>query len=497
METNALQPVTPQSGGATTHAEAPRADLPRRPKVVLLSSQLLTDRMFVYNRALATLAQHTDLAIWTTAADQPEYRRACREIEAQLAPFPEVGPFPERLNLLRRLNDFAWDFGLSADSRLSLDRHVRRRHQQKLVRMLRGPARAVAWLRGETAFERWLERRLLGYARSPEASERLASARPDLVVTTAPFQFLEPAVAAAAIGLGIPVLAFIPSWDNPTTKTRLVFRYDGYAVWSEQMRRHLLDRVPHSRHAPVYVTGAPQFDLFFDRAYLRSRRACARSWGLDPNRPIILYCLGSPNFLPEHHGAIALARRLVAGNLGAAQLLIRPHPQFDDGSLVDMVRPFGPRVAVQRTQGRAVRGSARFQTAEQVVEWVNSFRHADVVVNLASTATIDAAVCDRPVVSLDYDPSPGAPRQELVRDINHRWSHFRPVAESGGVWLSRSLAETVEAVRAYLRTPTLHQRGRRWVAEFVCGHVDGGNGGRLVDAVIDFVRRRSTPPPRR
>ena len=77
-----------------------------------------------------------------------------------------------------------------------------------------------------------------------------------------------------------------------------------------------------------------------------------------------------------------------------------------------------------------------FQGEEGIVEWVHTLRYADVVINLASMISVDAAVCDKPVVNLDFDPQPGAPNQQLVKDINHKWNHFKPVAESGGVWMA-------------------------------------------------------------
>src|SRR5205823_3464904 len=86
--------------------------------------------------------------------------------------------------------------------------------------------------------------------RSPEAAERLRRHPPDVLLTTGPQQFHQPAVAAAARALGIRALALIPAWDNLTTKNRMVFKYDGYAVWSEQMRRDLLHYYPHSRSVP-------------------------------------------------------------------------------------------------------------------------------------------------------------------------------------------------------------------------------------------------------
>jgi hypothetical protein len=109
------------------------------------------------------------------------------------------------------------------------------------------------------------------------------------------------------------------------------------------------------------------------------------------------------------------------------------------------------------------------------------------VVNLSSTATVDAAICGRPVVNLDFDPEPGAPRGALVHDINHLWPHFQPVAESGGVWLACDMDSVVAGVRAYLADPTLHAERRRWIVSHVAGAVDGAAGARMAEAIFDFV----------
>jgi CDP-glycerol glycerophosphotransferase (TagB/SpsB family) len=259
------------------------------------------------------------------------------------------------------------------------------------------------------------------------------------------------------------------------------------------MKDELCEYYPHARNRPVYVVGAPQFDVFFQKEIRKDRRTFCNSVGLKPEVPIVLYALGSPNFLKEHYGAIALAERIQSGELGDVQLLVRPHPVFDNGEEAREFERFGDRVRVQRTGLAGSPTAGRSQTLPDIVEWVNTFYHADVVVNLSSTATVDAAICDRPIVNLDYDPEPGQPNRELVKDVNHLWTHFKPIVESGGVSLAASLDETVDAIRLYLSNPALHAERRRWIAEYVCGFVDGRCGERLAEAMLDFVNRRGFP----
>ena len=460
--------------------------------VLVMSSSLFTDRMFLYTRFLKVLSSEACVKVWATSARNNDLQGAWTTRQAQIEDFPEVFPFKEfPYNYLRRLNEFVWDYRQRPPSRLSMMRHVRDRIQKPYIRALKVPARGLALIKAERPIEDRLERLLLSYKRSPEALERLRTNPPAVLVATGPFQFEQPAIVGVAKNLGIPTLALIPSWDNISTKNRMMFRYDGYMVWSEQTKRELHHFYPYTRQVPVFVVGAAQFDLFFQERFRLSRDAFCAEQGLRPERPIILYAISSPNVFREHHGASYLAERIAEGELGDVQMIVRPNPIHDYPELRELSRRFSPRVIVQQTSEDGLALTARSQNERHISEWVNTFRHADVVVNLSSTVAIDAAIFDRPVVNLDYDPEPGQPRQALVKEVNHLWTHFKPVAESGGVWLTDNPEETVEAVKTYLAHPELHREQRRWIAEYVCGYLDGRCGERMAEAILDFVHHHA------
>lgn len=466
-----------------------RASLSASPTahVLFLSSSLLTQRMLMYSSLMDRMSS-SEVRVWTSGLSQFVGRVGASDIPFN--PMPTIRPFPEfPYTYLRRLNDFAWDARLRSPSRISMMKHVRSKELNPLMAALRAPASIIATLGLEEKYEAWLEKFLLSFERSAEATKSILDNRPTVVVTTGPQRYEEPAIVGSVKRLGIPTLALITSWDNITTKNRMPFRHDGYLVWSEQMKEELLHHYPYTRSRPIYVIGAPQFDVFFQDRFRENRSAFCARFGLRPDIPIILYALGSPNFLREHYGAVALAERLQKGALGDVQLLVRPHPLFDNGEEARAFDVFGDRVRVQRTGNAGLSTAARSQSEADIIDWVNSFRHADVVVNLSSTATIDAAICDRPVVNLDYDPQPGQPNAALVHDVNHAWTHFKPIAESGGVRLVRSLDEMIDAIRHYLVRPKSDSEERRRIARHVCGCVDGRSGERLADAVFDFLDR--------
>jgi hypothetical protein len=463
-----------------------------KPEVLLLSTSLLTDRIFVHTGFLEALAADASVRVWASSIGNPRCQQLWNARSCTAEEFPEVRPFKEfPYNYLRRMNEFAWDFRQQPPSRLSMWRHVRNKNAGSHVSALRLPARLFALTHAEAALEERLERMLLNCNRTPEATRRLQRNRPAAVLTTGPFQFEQPGVIAAAKNLGIPTIAFIPSWDNLSTKNRMMFQCDAYIVWSEQGKRELHHFYPYTRSLPVFVVGAPQFDVFFQERFVQTREEFCATQGLRPDKPIIIYAVGSPNFLQEKYGALHLAERVMAGDLGDVQVIVRPHPIHDKMEMAELFGKFAPRVVLQRTADAGSKLTARSQDDNDVLEWVNTFRHADVVVNLASTVTIDGAVFDRPVVNLDYDPEPGQPNQALVRDVNHVWTHFKPIAESGGVWLVNNPDQMIDAIKGYLADPSLHRDRRRWLTQYVCEYLDGRCGERMAMAIRDFIQEKA------
>lgn len=480
-----------QSIEETEKKNEKKSDFPCQGRILLLTSSLLVDRVFLHTNLLPVLKQRYDVLVWATSLKNARYSSLWKKTGVQAEPFPEIRRFKEiPHNYLRRLNEFAWDFRFQPPSRISMMKHIKDKTQRTSVKALKIPAYLLAKLHLEEQAENLLEKFLLTYPRSDEAAGRLGKDRPDVVITTGPFQFEQPAVYTEAKKLGIPTLAYIPSWDNVSTKNRMVYKYDGYIVWSEQIKKELHQLYPASRNVPIYVCGAPQFDIFFQQKFYNTREEFCLTQGLQPNLPIILYAVGSPNFLQEHHGAIELARRVVRGDLGEVQMLVRPHPIHDNAEMKAIFDQFAPRVKLQRSPSMDRDLTKRSQDESQISEWVNTFRHSDVIVNLSSTVTIDAAIFDKPVVNLDFDPQSGQKQQELIKEINHLWTHFKPIAESGGVWLVSDFDELEQAIKEYLKNPQLHRKERRWIAEHVCGYLDGKCSERIGKAVMEFIGNR-------
>jgi hypothetical protein len=326
------------------------------------------------------------------------------------------------------------------------------------------------------------------YPHAGEYECRLRSHGADLVVSTLPHAHEEAPPAIVARHLGIPVAAWINSWDNLTSKPAYYTGYDHYFLWSERMRSDLLHYYPEAAGATVDVTGVPHFDWYRQEALRMTREELCARYGFDPRRPLVFYGTATPHLAPAEHLVVQrLAQDLQeAEALGFPQLLVRLHPGEAGGRFQDW-RP-GPAVALQQP-GQRGHGSlgAYCPTPQENREFVSSIAHADVVVNLASTLTLDAALCDRPVVNIAFDLSSDRSFQAAIDEYYTAYDHYRTVAETRAVRLARSPAELMNAVETYIRDPALDREGRRRLVDLWCGPFDGASGRRLALALLGRI----------
>ena len=99
---------------------------------------------------------------------------------------------------------------------------------------------------------------------------------------------------------------------------------------------------------------------------------------------------------------------------------------------------------------------------------------------------LDAAICDRPLLNIDFDAGGGEGVSELIRAINTTWPHYRPFHDSGALWNVRSMSELEVAVRESITEPNARRTERCRLVEWVAGGDPRDAVGRYRDAVREL-----------
>jgi hypothetical protein len=314
--------------------------------------------------------------------------------------------------------------------------------------------------------------------------------RPDLLVTpTTGIYFAEGPLMGRADAEGVPILAVDLSWDHFTTKTAPLRRVAGLAVWNETMKRQAVGLHGY-RPEQVCVAGVPQFDLYADPSIYLSREQFLRSVGADPTGKLVTLTTTPPVLYTYYD--VVLDELLAAargGRLGGpARILVRVHPRDD---LANYERFRGePDVIVEKPFRESIvaEGSNVDPSLADRIHLANTLKHSDVVLNVHSTISIEAAILDTPVVNIAFD---GHETLDFLLSARryYRYTHYKPLVDVGAVRVARTPEEMVTLVREYLACPRRDCEGRRRAVADQCFRVDGRASERVADFVLGHLAR--------
>lgn len=307
--------------------------------------------------------------------------------------------------------------------------------------------------------------------------------QPVLVVAANPgLVFSEVPLLRTARRRGVRSMAIDPSWDNFTNKLIPVRQVDRLVVWNDIMKQQAIALHGYKPEA-IRVAGAPQFDPHF-----RDRTPRAEFFariGADPSRRLVALTT-TPRSLYSHHDHVlrALVEAMRSGQLANAQVLVRLHPRDD----VDAYREFAgtPHVIIEKPFRHTVQvadGLAIDVMPEHQKHLGDTLCHAGVVVNVASTISVEACIFDTPVVNINFDGPGEIPYVKSARRY-YSFTHYVNITARGAVRVAASPAELVSAVAAYLADPKLDAAGRRQVVLDQCQFTDGRSAERVAGLVL-------------
>jgi hypothetical protein len=316
--------------------------------------------------------------------------------------------------------------------------------------------------------------------------------RPSLLVTSSGgFLPSEVPLVCEARRRRVPHVVADVGWDNLASKYYTMLPADHLVVWNDQMRDAAV-RYHDFRSDQVTVAGAVQFDPYAQARFVPSRREfLLRIGAAESAKVVTLATAGRSVYAGASSVMEHIAHAMRAGELGPrVHLLVRVHPRDDVGAYASW-RGL-PCVTVEKplSQLNAVAGTPAFDdvapTADERRHLAATLAHTDVLVNLASTTTLEACLFDTPVVNIGFDAEPGLPLPLSVRRY-YRYEHYQPVLRAGAVRVARDGDELITALRDYLAHPERDRDARRAVAETLCGTLDGQAHRRVAAAIARML----------
>ncbi len=385
--------------------------------------------------------------------------------------------FLRRVGASRRINTEAMD---SYVDQVAVEEANRRRAWMPLAWLL------IAGLRRS----RRLRRRLLdAQARyGPRLyGDLFEQHTPSLVVASTPGWRLDRYLLREAAQRGVTTASVVVGWDNPSSYSLPGAPVESITCWSDLQKQELTQGSdwPAER---VHIGGIPSYDGYFRRQWAMPRDDYFRLHGLDPARRLIAYACSFVSFAPNLRNVETLARLVAEDRLAEpAQLLVRLHPNHFLGvHLFQAERELIQRLGREHPQVHVVEpvplgGELGYYSGEDMPEKTSMMTHADVFVTVYSTMVVEAAIHDRPIVSLCLDTPRGwdTPRKySLPLSRIGGWPTHQRFRAAGAGRVAETVEQAVDSLNAALAHPAQQRQARRHFVEREVTFTDGSAGRR-------------------
>jgi hypothetical protein len=242
----------------------------------------------------------------------------------------------------------------------------------------------------------------------------------------------------------VPVVSLVHSWDNLPARGFLPTVPDRLLVWNGIMKEQAMDLhdIPSEK---IDIVGIPQYQKYLE--ILSEFEICKHEEKLS-----ILYTCSAIRVFPDEEEFIdTLLGRLSL--IKGAELVIRLHPEERKKLYLFKYRKYkNIRISNPDNSFRAVETSTESMSDRGIVEFLSLINCSDVVINLASTITLDAILCDTPVICPMFNISLEANSWNSAL----KWydsSHFSKIKESGAVYLPKDMDELMQNIESAILRP--------------------------------------------
>ncbi|MBN1305129.1 MAG: CDP-glycerol glycerophosphotransferase family protein [Anaerolineales bacterium] len=321
--------------------------------------------------------------------------------------------------------------------------------------------------------------------------------QPDLVIASTAGWRLDRYLLRESAHRGIPSMAAIVGWDNPSSYAIPGAPINWATCWSQLQKDELVygsDWDPDH----VHIGGIPSYDGYFRKTWLMPKEEYFKLHNLDPDRKLVSYACSFVHFAPNFPNVEALAKLIASDRLSApSQLLIRLHPSHfqdkpqifvEERERIHALEEKYPHVHVVRPV--ALGGSLGYYGGEDMDEKSSMMAHSDAFVTVYSTMVVETAVHDTPIIAAVIDTPGGWNKPKKfslsLKEIGDWPTHQRfRKARAGRV--AESQSELQDVLNAYLQDPTLDAAKRRKFIEEEITYTDAAAGRKTAQFILKVL----------
>jgi hypothetical protein len=299
---------------------------------------------------------------------------------------------------------------------------------------------------------------------------------PALVVSGDPLRPGDANLVATARRRGVPSIGSVRSWDNLLKHLRT--RPETLTVWNAINAREAVE-IDRYRADKVSVVGAPQLDTYFRTA---GPAYTKEELGLDPRKRTLLLATSSFTYESDQTYLVDLLLEAIRNReiRQPLQIVLRLHPDDRVGRYLKY--RYAPEVVLDIPE-RYLATLGWTMTSSDLDRMAALLCHADVMVNFATTVTLEAAIVDTPTLLVAFSPIDPDEMRRYVDGLHFRM-HYKALVERDLVPIARDRVQLVNWVNRFLDDPALYAQQRAAIVREWVQFTDGRSAERLGDAIL-------------
>lgn len=316
--------------------------------------------------------------------------------------------------------------------------------------------------------------------------KQLEEIKPDLVFCTTQRATQSIGALLAAKDLGIPTVTFVYSWDNVPKAMQLVAT-DYYCVWSDLMKREMLQYYPFVNENQLIVTGTPQFEPHYDTTLAQSRVVFFAKYQLDIQKKYICFSGDDETTSPLDQYYLAdLANAVRSLNIKGYNLgIIYRKCPVDTTSRYDAVIEANKDIIVvidPLWKAIGKNWNEVFPTKADLQLLHNVCAHSELVTNVCSSTVFDFVAHNKPCIYYNYEQPQ---LKKGIRDIgqNYKYVHFRSMPSKAAAIFCTEKTQLEGQIEAVLNGNLSNlSEGKKWYA-IVAGNTPTQASEKIWDAI--------------
>lgn len=284
----------------------------------------------------------------------------------------------------------------------------------------------------------------------------------------------------------VKAIGMVKSWDNLSSKGIIRnVELEKLIVQNERVKGEAVgfhDLAPEK----IYISGVPQWDIYFDKSILLPREDFFKKIGADPQKKLLFFCSAGDEFSPDDGEVLEILDKAIdEGKINyPAQILVRPHPKYVgiDEKAKECAHAILDRPGKYPTKYLATWDFEK----DDILHLANCLHHCNLIINMASTTTIEASIYDKPIINIAFD---GFKKKNFYQSVRRFYSftHFQNILMARGTKVVKNPDEFISAVNLYLSNPKLDEGGRKRIAKDQCYKLDGGAGTRIAQLILNLI----------